>query len=94
MGREVYERMSSLPPMSSFHQDANPGQRFHHATPVSPPLTNTEPSVMGKTFKDLTVEAGRCSLAYTALQYSLTSWLERLTSILLRFYCRFTAKLF
>ncbi|XP_028402702.1 transcription factor 12-like isoform X2 [Dendronephthya gigantea] len=44
MGREAYERMATLPPMSSFHQD----QRFHHASPVPSPLTSTDPSVLAQ----------------------------------------------
>lgn len=49
MGREAYERMTTLPPMSSFHQDTIQGQRYHHASPVASPLTSNDPSVLGKT---------------------------------------------
>ena len=48
MGREAYERMTTLPPMSSFHQEAIQSQRFHHASPVSSPLTSNDPSVLGR----------------------------------------------
>ncbi|CAB4033097.1 transcription factor 12-like isoform X3, partial [Paramuricea clavata] len=48
MGREAYERMTTLPPMSSFHQEAMQNQRYHHASPVSSPLTSNDPSVLAQ----------------------------------------------
>ena len=60
MGREAYERMTTLPPMSSFHQDTIQGQRYHHASPVASPLTSNDPSVLGKTLKVARTDVNIC----------------------------------